>query len=128
MKNDGDGRLATVLALAHAGAMSAVLLLFIWPGLSADTLRVPVGIVAPSEYSETMAGHESDAFTFTPYQSRDEAIAAVDSRVISGALVLGSPIEVIVGSGGNAAIAEQIRALGDRVVISVALTRGGNCP
>ena len=90
----------------------AVLLLLI--GLIGTAIRdprphdIPVGLVGPAPAVQQLSANFAKAahgtFLFTTYDSEDAARAAVDSRTVAGALVIGqvAPKLILAGAAGDA--------------------------
>ena len=68
---------------------------------------IPVGLVGPpravQQISTAFASNAPGAFQFTSYSTEADARAAVDSRAVDGALVLGgaSPLLILAGAAGD---------------------------
>ncbi len=62
------------------------------------------------------------------YPSRAEAIAAVEAREVYGAVIIDTEVEVIIASAENAAVADKIRALGNRKLLQLARAKGDDVP
>jgi hypothetical protein len=94
-------------------AVAGLLLLITLLGLVGTAIRdprphdIPVGLVGPppavQQVSSAFAASAPGAFEFTSYGSEAEARAALDSRSIDGALVLGgsTPALIVAGAAGD---------------------------
>ena len=102
------------MSLLVRPAIAGLLLLITLLGLVGTAIRDPrphdiaVGLVGPSpavqQISSAFAANAPGAFEFTSYGSEAEARAALDSRTIDGALVLGgsTPVLIVAGAAGDA--------------------------
>src|SRR5436853_5115437 len=94
------GRVERMRRLA-APVIGGLLLLVALLGLIGTAIRdphphdIPVGLVGPrpaeQQITTAFATNAPGAFEFTTFQSEGDARAALDSRAIDGALVLGLP-------------------------------------
>jgi hypothetical protein len=91
-----------------------LVLLFTLIGLIGTAIRdprphdIPVGLVGPApavqQMSTAFASAAPGAFQFTSYASEADARAAIDSRAVDGALILGAnPRLIVAGAAGDAA-------------------------
>jgi hypothetical protein len=110
MKHSGRERMAVLVPPVVGGLLLLVALL----GLIGTAIKDPhphdisVGLVGPApaaqQISSAFATNAPGAFLFTTYATEAEARAALDSRAIDGALVLGlpNPRLIVSGAAGDA--------------------------
>lgn len=103
-------RLETYVQPIVAGLLALVMLIgLIGPAIkSPQPHGIAVGLVGPAQATEQIsnafATNAPGAFTFTTYESESAARAAIDSRDVSGALVIGAdgPRLIVAGAAGDA--------------------------
>lgn len=113
-------RFALVLPFLHAIIIASLLFLFTWPAATAEPRGLPIGVVGTAAIADQVVDQlessEPEAFEITVYESVDDAKAAVESREIYGALVLGQQVEVLIASSANPAIAQLLTTMGDSIL------------
>lgn len=102
------------MSLLIRPAIAGLLLLITLLGLVGTAIRdprphdIPVGLVGPppavQQISSAFAANAPGAFEFTSYGSEADARAALDSRSVDAALVLGgsAPVLIVAGAAGDA--------------------------
>ncbi|MEA2643177.1 MAG: hypothetical protein QOG08_203 [Chloroflexota bacterium] len=102
------------MSLLIRPAIAGLLLLITLLGLVGTAIRdprphdIPVGLVGPppavQQISSAFAANAPGAFEFTSYGSEADARAALDSRGVDAALVLGgsAPVLIVAGAAGDA--------------------------
>jgi len=95
----------TYVAPLVAGLLALVTLVgLIGPAIQSPAPHdIPVGIVGAPQLAEQLAANAPGAFDFTNYDSEAAARAAIDSRDVDGALVVGpgGPKLIIAGAAGD---------------------------
>jgi hypothetical protein len=95
----------TYVAPLVAGLLALVTLVgLIGPAIQSPAPHdIPVGIVGAPQLAEKLAENAPGAFDFTNYDSEAAARAAIDSRDVDGALVVGpgGPKLIIAGAAGD---------------------------
>jgi len=111
MSKPSSGRRVAVLVRPVVGGLVLLVALL---GIIGAAIRdphphdIPVGLVGPppavQQISSSFATNAPGAFLFTTYESESDARAALDSRAIDGALILGgpSPLLIVSGAAGDA--------------------------
>ncbi|HEX9364624.1 MAG TPA: hypothetical protein VGA47_12665 [Candidatus Dormibacteraeota bacterium] len=98
-------RMETYVAPLVAGLLALVTLVgLIGPAIQSPAPHdIPVGIVGAPQLAEQLAANAPGAFDFTNYDSEAAARAAIDSRDVDGALVVGpgGPKLIIAGAAGD---------------------------
>jgi hypothetical protein len=107
----GPGRRIELLLPAVVGGLVLLVALL---GLVGTAIRdphphdIPVGLVGPApalqQITSAFAANAPGAFDFTTYQSEADARAALDSRAVDGAVILGlpNPRLILAGAAGDA--------------------------
>src|ERR1700741_4464890 len=115
MAHSPDSRRAVVLDVARP-IVAGLLLLATLLGLIGTAIHDPkphdiaVGLVGPapatSQISGAFAQNAPGTFAFTTYSSEAEARAAIDSRDVDGALILGpgAPTLIVAGAAGDTSV------------------------
>lgn len=95
------------LALAVAVGVGVLVLAFSWPSVSAEPRDVPVAAVGPAPAVAALraAADETQpgAVELTTATDREAAVAAIESREVYGAVVLGDEPEVLTSSAASQA-------------------------
>jgi hypothetical protein len=126
------------MSLLIRPAIAGLLLLITLLGLVGTAIKdprphdIPVGLVGPppaiQQISSAFAANAPGAFEFTSYGSEAAARAALDSRSVDGALVLGgsTPVLILAGAAGDsttgvltAAFTNAFKAQGGTVNVEV---------
>lgn len=98
---------AVIAALGASAALAVVVLAFLWPSVTSTVHELPVAVVGTAPAGST--SQLSDQFDVSTVPSRDAAVAAIESRDIYGAIVLGPTPEVLTASA-NGTVVSQIFA------------------
>src|SRR2546427_6020024 len=104
-------KLETLVQPVVAGLLALVTLIgLIAPAIKSPSPHdIPVGLVGPApatqQISQAFATSAPGAFQFTTYGSEVDARAAIDSRAIDGALLIGQtgPTLILAGAAGDGA-------------------------
>jgi len=99
--------------------VGVILLAFAWPSVTAEAKDLPVGVVGPdaavAQVEERVADEAEGAVALERYDDRDAAVAAIESRDVYGAIVLGgAPTdapEVLIATAASPAVAQNLRGL-----------------
>lgn len=108
-----------LIALGACLVVGVVLLGFAWPSVTAEPHDLPVGVVGTSEQIDqvkTAISEKSDgAVALTEYGDRADAVAAIESRDVYGAIVLGAEQtdapEILTAAAAGAAPAQLLQGL-----------------
>lgn len=103
------------LALALAAIVAVIVLAFAWPAVTAEPNDLPIAISGPAE-AVTAAGAAADelqpgAIAFDEVDDRDAAVAAIESRDVYGAVVLGTEPEVLTSSASSLVVTQLLNGL-----------------
>jgi hypothetical protein len=105
------GRVVAV-AIVLATAVSVVLLAFLWPSITSEVRNLPIAAAGPSAQLDQLVGgideHAPGLFDVTTVDDRDAAVAAIESREVYGALVLGTEPEVLTSSAASPVAAQAL--------------------
>jgi len=111
-------RIAVALGLLAGLVVALVVLAFLWPVATSEPRDLPVGVVG-AELPQT----GDLPVEATAYDSRDEAVRAIEEREVYGALVLGGPApEVLVAGAGHAAANAVVEGLGTQLAAAQGVT------
>ena len=103
------------LALALAAIVAVIVLAFAWPAVTAEPNGLPIAITGPAE-AVTAAEAAADelqpgAIAFDEVDDRDAAVAAIESRDVYGAVVLGTEPEVLTSSASSLVVTQLLNGL-----------------
>ncbi|MFF2620405.1 hypothetical protein [Oerskovia jenensis] len=100
------------LALGLVALVSALVLAFLWPSVTADPRDLPVAVAGPPEQVALVeAGLDQGApgvLDVTAVTDRDEAVALVEARDVYGAIVLGPAPEILTASAASPVVAQLL--------------------
>jgi hypothetical protein len=107
------GRVVGV-GVALAAVVALIVLAFSWPGVTSEPKDVPIAIVGPDAQVEALEGaldeRAEGLFEVTALDDRDAAVAAIETREVYGAILLGPDAEVLTASAGSPIVAQQLTA------------------
>lgn len=120
-----DGSAATAEEPAGRGWMKAVAIgvliplvgalfaaAFLWPMTSAKPGNIELAVAGPEQARagivQTLTANSPDMFDITQVDTRDEAVAAIEKREVSGAVVFGDQIEMLTASAGGAQVSQVL--------------------
>jgi len=107
------GRVAGI-GVVLAAVVALIVLAFSWPSVTSEPKNVPLAIVGPAEQvaavEAALDGRAPGLFAVTTVDDRDAAVAAIESRDVYGAILLGADTEVLTASAGSPIIAQQLTA------------------
>lgn len=125
-------RFAIAIPLIHAALMSALLLLFTLPAVTAEPRNVPIGLVGPAQMTEVIAEKIDEqrpgAFSIEFFETASEATTAIESKELYGALEVGGQTRVFVATAGNSGVAQLINELGSAINDSMLAGQGISYP
>lgn len=115
------------LALLVTAVIAIIVLAFAWPGVTANPRDVPVGAVGSAEQVDVVSSaieqNAEGAIALQPFDTRDEAVAAIERREIYGAVVLptaeGEAPEVLKATAASPQIAQLMTGLADHLQTQV---------
>ncbi|MFF2271395.1 hypothetical protein ACFVTX_03940 [Agromyces sp. NPDC058136] len=100
------------LGLALAAVVSVIVLAFAWPSVTAEAHDLPIAITGPAELvtaaKEAIETQQPGAIAFTEVDDRAAAVAAIESREVYGAIVLGAEPEVLSSSASSLVVAQLL--------------------
>jgi hypothetical protein len=100
------------IALALAAVVAIIVLAFSWPAVTADPKDLPIAIAGPAEAvaaaEEAVDTQAEGAIAFDEVDDRDAALAAIESRDVYGAIVLGAEPEVLTSSASSLPVAQLL--------------------
>ncbi|MEO5921792.1 MAG: hypothetical protein ABIQ01_11690 [Pseudolysinimonas sp.] len=103
------------IAIALAAAVSVILLAFLWPAITSEVHGLPIAAAGPAAQLDQLVGgideHAPGVFDVTTVDDRDAAVAAIESREVYGALVLGAEPEVLTSSAASPIAAQALGAI-----------------
>ncbi|BDZ63758.1 hypothetical protein [Agromyces mangrovi Wang et al. 2018] len=108
--------IARVLALSVAlvAVVGVIVLAFSWPSITSEPRDLPVAIAGPAEavaqIEQGLDEAQPGAIAFTEVAGRDEAVEAIETREVYGAIILGQQPEVLTSSAASAAVAQLLGA------------------
>ncbi|MCV2396392.1 hypothetical protein OEB99_18940 [Actinotalea sp. M2MS4P-6] len=124
-------------SLRRAGGVGALLALvvgvmvtaFAWPAVSTSPRDVPVAVVGPQAAVQQVAGAleqaEPGAIQVVPAVDEADARAAIESREVAGAIVLGQQgVTVLTAPGGGQAVATLLAGVGDALGAQLLTAQG----
>ena len=100
------------LALALAAVVSIIVLAFAWPAVTAEPKDLPIAISGPAEAvaaaEAAVDAQQPGAIAFDEVADRDAAVAAIESRDVYGAIVLGAEPEVLTSSASSLPVTQLL--------------------
>jgi hypothetical protein len=100
------------IALALAAVVAVIVLAFSWPAVTAEPKDLPIAIAGPAQAvsaAEDAVDEQSPgAIAFREVDDRDAAVAAIETRDVYGAIVLGTEPEVLTSSASSSAVAQLL--------------------
>lgn len=104
------------IVIALASVVSVIVLAFLWPAITSEVKGLPLAATGPSAQLEQLVGgideHAPGVFEVTTVDDRDAAVAAIESREVYGAIVLGTQPEVLTSSAASPVAAQALSAVG----------------
>lgn len=94
--------LATALGLP--ALVAVILLAFSWPALTSDPHGIEIALVGPEETVtavEEQLTADSEVYEVSTLEDRDAAVEAIETREVSGAIILGSEPELLTASANG---------------------------
>jgi hypothetical protein len=112
----GSGAHLAALVLGVTALLTLIVTAFAWPASEVAPREVPVGVVGPAEaaavFEQGTSALGEDAFAITPLDSRTEAVAAIEDRDVSAAVVFAPEgAELLTASAGGPAVAQMMEQL-----------------
>ncbi|AZG47814.1 ABC transporter permease [Gordonia insulae] len=104
-----------IMSLLAAVAIGVVVLAFLWPVATSSAKDLPVGIVGPqiavAQVEQNLDTNAPGVFDTSTYATRDEAITAIRTRDIDGAIVAGRAPEVLIASAAGPAVVSILKGV-----------------
>jgi hypothetical protein len=104
-----------VAGIGLAALVSVIVLAFLWPTVTASVKNLPIGVVgdsaATSQLEAALETKSPGTFDFREYADRDAAAAAIETRTVYGAIVLGGAPEVLESSASSPVVAQLLSGL-----------------
>ena len=108
------GRVVAI-AIVLATVVSVIVLAFLWPAITSEVRGLPIAAAGPSAQLDQLVGgideHAPGVFEITTVDDRDAAVAAIESREVYGAIVLGAQPEVLTSSAASPVAAQALSAV-----------------
>jgi hypothetical protein len=100
------------IAVFAAAIVSAILLAFSWPTVTAEAKDLPIAAVGNEKQIDQVVDNAPDGMLdLKDADSRADAVDMIKHRDVYGALVLGDKPEILVSSAASPAVAQQLRAM-----------------
>ncbi|MGC2940261.1 MULTISPECIES: ABC transporter permease [unclassified Brevibacterium] len=100
------------IAVFAAAIVSAILLAFSWPTVTADPKDLPIAAVGDEKQIDQVVDNAPDGMLdLKDADSRADAVDMIKHRDVYGALVLGDEPEILVSSAASPAVAQQLRSM-----------------
>jgi hypothetical protein len=100
------------IALALVGVVAVIVLAFSWPAVTAEPKDLPVAIAGPaaaiSAAEQAVDEQAEGAIAFVEVGDRDAAVAAIETREVYGAIVLGQEPEVLTSSASSLPVSQLL--------------------
>lgn len=105
-------RRTILIGVGAALAVGVVLLAFVWPTLTSSVKDIPVAVAGTSAEVSTVRNaldkESKGTFVVTATSDRASAIHLIKTRDVYGAIVVGTPPEVLTASAGSLPIAQAL--------------------
>jgi len=107
----------TAMVLGVTALLALIVTAFAWPASEIEPRSLPVAAVGPAD---AVAGFEAatasalgkDALDVQRFDTRAEAVTAIENRDVSGAFVMGTAgVEVLTASAGSPAVAQMLQQI-----------------
>lgn len=120
---------AAGLGVLLAVVVGVMLTAFAWPAVNTAPRDLPVAVVGPApavqQVTAALAQAEPGAFVVVPAADEAAARAAIESRDVVGALLLGADgVTVLTAPGGGQSVATLLEGVGDAVGTQLLAARG----
>lgn len=118
---------AAGLGVLLALVVGVMLTAFAWPAVSTAPRDLPVAVVGPAvaQVTAALAQAQPGALAVVPMADEAAARAAIESRDVVGALVLGpTGVTVLTAPGGGQSVATLLEGVGDAVGAQVLAAQG----
>ncbi|WP_166970922.1 ABC transporter permease [Brevibacterium atlanticum] len=100
------------IAVFAAAIVSAILLAFSWPTVTAEPKDLPIAAIGDEKQIDQVVDNAPDGMLdLKDADSRADAVDMIKQREVYGALVLGDEPEILVSSAASPAVAQQLRAM-----------------
>ena len=103
------------IAVVLSTAVSVIVLAFLWPAITSEVHGLPLAAAGPSAQVDQLVGgidqHAPGLFDVTTVDDRDAAVAAIESRQVYGAIVLGTQPEVLTSSAASPVAAQALGSI-----------------
>lgn len=104
-----------VVGVALAAVVSAIVIAFLWPTITASVKDLPIAVVGDSAVTAQLekALDEKSPGTFAFHEATDRAAAVdlIETRDVYGAIVLGQEPEVLTASAGSPVVTQLLGGL-----------------
>ncbi|GAA1510217.1 hypothetical protein BJ978_000078 [Agromyces terreus] len=112
------------VAVGLIALVGVLVLAFSWPSVTSEAKDLPIAIAGPEQAvdatSEVVEENADGAIALETVDDRDEAVEAIETREVYGAILLGEQPEVLTASGASAAVSQMLTG------IAAKLQEGGN--
>jgi hypothetical protein len=102
------------VGVALAAVVTVIVLAFSWPGVTADPQGLPIAVSGPEEQVSALEAaldeRAEGLFDVTRVDDREEAVVAIESREVYGAILISESPEVLTASAASPLVAQQLSA------------------
>ena len=119
---------AALYGLVGGIVIAVLVMAFVWPAATSKPQNLPVGISGPTDrvaaLETALAEQDPAPFTLTEVDSRDDAVAQIESRELYGAILLDGP-EVLVATAASPVSAQALRGVATQLQAQIDRDRSG---
>ena len=116
---------AALYGLVGGVVIAVLVMAFVWPAATSKPQNLPVGISGPDRPGRRPGSRArragSRAFTLVEVDSRDDAVAQIESRELYGAILLDEP-EVLVATAASPIAAQALRGVATQLQTQISET------
>ncbi len=116
---------AALYGLVGGIVIAVLVMAFVWPAATSKPQNLPVGISGPTDrvaaLETALAEQDPAPFTLTEVDSRDDAVAQIESRELYGAILLDGP-EVLVATAASPVSAQALRGVATQLQAQITET------
>jgi hypothetical protein len=106
---------AAAFGLVGSVVVAIIVMAFVWPAATSQPQNLPVGISGPTDAVtavEDKLGEQDPApFDLHEVDSREDAVAQIESRELYGAVLLGDEPEVLIATAASPVAAQALRGV-----------------
>ncbi len=112
-----------VIAIATAAIVGVVLFAFTWAGVGSSAKNIPLAVAGPASQvqalEKALEENSSGTFKVTEVEDKDQAAALIRSRDVYGAVLLGSPAEVLTASANGTAVSQILTGIAQQLQLQI---------